>query len=251
MPFGELRSASGSSGGGGGCDRCGRCCKKREVRALHCLCGLGFLGMFLLALPVLYLIRDKVAEKAAPEEIPMERMPAAQKQQGNPPCPNCYPTTRPSVHARVNSKVSRTTCVNVSKDGSSLLWEIPPEENQFQLDEENISFIIPKDGRYFVYSQVTFSCSRCNCEEGICCGKKAKGAKTVWQKIGYKTVGYPEPNDLIISISSINETKSLKSLYLARIMLLTKGDKLLVYVSNPAMVQADIRYTFFGAYFIS
>ncbi|ETE60864.1 hypothetical protein L345_13390, partial [Ophiophagus hannah] len=184
------------------------------------------------------------SEKAT---ILMERMPTAQKQQGNPPCPNNDTITRPSVHARVNSKISGTTCVNTSQHGSSLLWEIAPEESQFQLDEENMSFIIPQNGQYFLYSQVTFSCSRCNCEESICCGKKAKGAKTVWQKIGYKLVGYPEPSDLIISVSSINETKSLKSLYLARIMTLSKGDKLLVYVSNPALVQVDVRYTFFGA----
>uniref|UniRef100_A0A8C7E7P1 THD domain-containing protein n=1 Tax=Naja naja TaxID=35670 RepID=A0A8C7E7P1_NAJNA len=151
----------------------------------------------------------------------------------------------------VSSQISRTTCVNVNQDGSILLWENLPENNQFQLDEESISFIIPKGGQYFIYSQVTFSCSRCNCEESFCCGKNTKDAKPVWQKIKYKAVGYPEPNDVIISFSSMNETKSLKSLYLARIMTFVKGDELLVYVSHPALVQADMRSTFFGAYFIS
>ncbi|XP_034280515.1 tumor necrosis factor ligand superfamily member 15 [Pantherophis guttatus] len=249
MPFGELRSASGRSGGGGGCNRCGRCCKKREVEALRCLCGLGFLGMFLLALPVLYLIRAKAVEKA--EEIPMERMPAAQKQHGNPLCNNSDATIRPSVHARVNSNISRSKCVNGNPVASNLLWDIQSKEGKFRLDEENVSFIIPKDGRYFVYTQVTFSCSRCHCGGNSCCGMKTRGPKNVWLEVKYETLEYsaPKPTVFLMSTSSI-ETQSHRCLYVAGVRLFKKDDKVMVNVSNPALVEPETHFTFFGAYFV-
>ncbi|XP_015678814.1 tumor necrosis factor ligand superfamily member 15 [Protobothrops mucrosquamatus] len=248
MPLPEPRSAWRGSGGCR-CARCGRGCQKREVQALRCLCALSFLGLLVLALPVLYLMRAKLAEEAAAEEeILMGKMSAPQKQYGSPPCNNSDSKIRPSIHARVDSG---SKCINETQEGSTLVWDIDFQEGQFQLDDNSTSFIIPQDGKYFVYSQVTFSCFKCNCEEKICCGKKMKGTRKVWQTIIHKTSAYPKPSELFASISPINESKSLKSLYLAGIVPLKKDERLMVNVSNPGLVQPDVRYTFFGAYLIS
>ncbi|XP_070615703.1 tumor necrosis factor ligand superfamily member 15 [Erythrolamprus reginae] len=239
MPFGELRSAS-QSGGCCYCNRCGsRLGEKRELQALRWLCGLGILSMVLLALPVLYLIRAKAAEK--PEEIVTDRMPAAQKLQGNALPNNDDSTIWPSFHARVNPNDSPNKCANEK----CLPWEVVSEEGPFQLDKENVSFTIPKDGRYFVYSQVTFSCSDCDC------GMKKNVAKNVWQRIEVKPRAYPQTTKFLMSATSMNETNFIQSLYLAGVRPFKKDDQVMVNVSNPGLVVPGHLYTFFGAYFIS
>ncbi|XP_032089602.1 tumor necrosis factor ligand superfamily member 15 [Thamnophis elegans] len=179
----------------------------------------------------------------------MERMPEAQKQHGEPLCKQCDSTIQPNVYARANSNVSQSKCVNGIWANLSLLWNIQSEVGDFQLDKERISLIIPKDGRYFVYSQVTFSCFRCNCEEDRCCRMKSK---TVWLKMQYKTPAYENSawTDFLISTSRM-ENNSINSVYVGGIKLLEKGDRVMVTVSHPGLVEPDQYYTFFGAYFIS
>ncbi|KAM3825775.1 uncharacterized protein M6D78_016001 [Vipera latastei] len=100
MPSPEPRSAWRRSGGGC-CGGCGGC-QKREVKALRCLCALSLVGLLVLALPVVYLMRARLAEKdAAEEEMLIEKMFAPQKQYGSPPCNSCDSKIRPSIHARV------------------------------------------------------------------------------------------------------------------------------------------------------
>ncbi|XP_007444819.2 tumor necrosis factor ligand superfamily member 15-like [Python bivittatus] len=250
MPSRELGTVSGDAD----CCRCGRHSKKRKSKLLSCLLGLSLLGMFVLALPVLYLLSGRFSEKPAPEEMPTAEMPDAQRQHDVPPC-NCSDSNiRPSVHVAADfDKISKEKCL--APQYPALYWYNPEEEGegQIKLGDEGKHLIIPKDGRYFVYSQVTFYCPDSTCEGVTYCEKSAVDETMVTQMISHQNTAYDGAlSTVFLSSSSIDKTKWSKTLYLAGIIQLKKDDKLMVNVSNPQLVQANKpEFTFFGLYLIT
>uniref|UniRef100_H3A0K6 TNF superfamily member 15 n=2 Tax=Latimeria chalumnae TaxID=7897 RepID=H3A0K6_LATCH len=109
---------------------------------------------------------------------------------------------------------------------------------------EDGSLVIPRNGDYFVYAQVTFRASLREENKG------KQQIQHVSQCVTRMARGYPEPSEILSGSKSFNETGNwYETIYLGAAFQLREGDKLFVNVTDLALVDFYKDHkTFFGAF---
>ncbi|XP_061460028.1 tumor necrosis factor ligand superfamily member 15 [Rhineura floridana] len=214
---------------------------KGDLRRLRCLVLCCILVLLLFSVLLIYLLGRSLGCKQD-GEMPIEKPPKFQRQRG-------YPESKPKIQVTVANKQ------NLSCAGDELpilKWEYARHTSD-QMKHTDHFLIVPKNGDYFVYTQVTFRCPGPTCETIEYCGKKGVDEDHTMVVISVKKRAYSVSIPLMRSDSSIGEkTKWKKTIYVGGVVHLTEDDKLMVNVSNPALVgfsgNGDI--TYFGAFLI-
>ncbi|KAG8554202.1 hypothetical protein GDO81_003712 [Engystomops pustulosus] len=103
----------------------------------------------------------------------------------------------------------------------------------------NKSIIVPDNGDYFVYSQLSFR-------------PPCTGGTSISQSILKYTPRYPEPDTLLSGISFCTKDKGINPpIYLGGLFELEKGDKLMVHLNHVDMIDISVEHkTFFGAFLV-
>nr|XP_028571287.1 tumor necrosis factor ligand superfamily member 15 isoform X3 [Podarcis muralis] len=215
-----------------------------DLRRLQCLALFCLLLLVLLAMPVIYLLGSSLRCKQ--DEMSPETLPIFQKQEAS---PANYSESKPKIH--LSAIKQNSSCANNVLP--ILEWTVRRNEQHSPMKYFNGFLVIPKNGYYFVYTQVTFRCPDGTCENIEYCGKKGVDVRNVMQVVSLKSPSYPAPRPIMKGESSIdNYGKWKKTIYVGGIFQLWEDDTLMVNVSNPALVgfggEGDI--TYFGAFLI-
>ncbi|XP_075690345.1 tumor necrosis factor ligand superfamily member 15 [Rhinoderma darwinii] len=106
----------------------------------------------------------------------------------------------------------------------------------------NKSIVIPNEGYYFVYSQLSFRPPVTTCSDD----------KSISQSIMRSNSNYPEPEVILSGISFCTEgSKIYQPIYLGGLLHLKSGDRLKVNVSPITPVDTSVDHkTFFGAFLV-
>ncbi|XP_075435542.1 tumor necrosis factor ligand superfamily member 15 isoform X2 [Ascaphus truei] len=141
-----------------------------------------------------------------------------------------------------------------SDKSNTLQWEDQHGQafTQNGMNYINRSLQIPKTGSYFVYSQVTFHLADLRCNES---GQEKVGKKVdfVFQTITKVNSNYPASEDLLKGTKSLCEKENLgnRPIYLGALLLMKRGDRLMVKVSDIKLVDVTMEHkTFFGAFLV-
>ncbi|XP_020387281.1 tumor necrosis factor ligand superfamily member 15-like [Rhincodon typus] len=145
---------------------------------------------------------------------------------------------------RAHLTAKLTSVGGIEGQYSTLQWE---DKNglaftEGQLSYQNPALIIPRQGTYFVYSQVSFRSS-----------SRVKNITHISHIITKLTSSYPEPTHLLSSTRSLhgNQNRWQVTIYLGAIFQLQKGDRLVVNVSNVNQVDfTNDHKTYFGAFLL-
>ncbi|XP_048414825.1 tumor necrosis factor ligand superfamily member 15-like isoform X3 [Stegostoma tigrinum] len=145
---------------------------------------------------------------------------------------------------RAHLTAKLTSVDGIDGQYSALQWE---DKNglaftEGQLNYQNPALIIPRQGTYFVYSQVSFRSS-----------SKVKNITHISHIITKLTSSYPEPTHLLSSTRSLhgNQNRWQVTIYLGAIFQLQRGDRLVVNVSNVNQVDfTNDHKTYFGAFLL-
>nr|XP_028571286.1 tumor necrosis factor ligand superfamily member 15 isoform X2 [Podarcis muralis] len=180
------------------------------------------------------------------KQMSPETLPIFQKQEAS---PANYSESKPKIH--LSAIKQNSSCANNVLP--ILEWTVRRNEQHSPMKYFNGFLVIPKNGYYFVYTQVTFRCPDGTCENIEYCGKKGVDVRNVMQVVSLKSPSYPAPRPIMKGESSIdNYGKWKKTIYVGGIFQLWEDDTLMVNVSNPALVgfggEGDI--TYFGAFLI-
>ncbi|XP_066291744.1 tumor necrosis factor ligand superfamily member 10-like [Branchiostoma lanceolatum] len=112
------------------------------------------------------------------------------------------------------------------------------------------NLVIPTDGLYYIYSQLSYRFLNENPEENT--DKEANTFQLIHYT--YKQSSYPEPQLIMKSSRSTCWSKrtefGLYTSFQGGVFRLEKGDKVSVSVSNAQMISFDESSTFFGAFMI-
>ncbi|XP_028571287.2 tumor necrosis factor ligand superfamily member 15 [Podarcis muralis] len=216
-----------------------------DLRRLQCLALFCLLLLVLLAMPVIYLLGSS-SLRCKQDEMSPETLPIFQKQEAS---PANYSESKPKIH--LSAIKQNSSCANNVLP--ILEWTVRRNEQHSPMKYFNGFLVIPKNGYYFVYTQVTFRCPDGTCENIEYCGKKGVDVRNVMQVVSLKSPSYPAPRPIMKGESSIdNYGKWKKTIYVGGIFQLWEDDTLMVNVSNPALVgfggEGDI--TYFGAFLI-
>ncbi|XP_077162320.1 tumor necrosis factor ligand superfamily member 15 [Paroedura picta] len=219
-----------------------RCKRDSRGQLFGCLLAFCLLAVFMLALPVAYLLSKHLGEPpACKAEEKAFRMPEFQKQIGTPPATELKPWAHLTVSAPHELK-----CV---PGFPSLLWkddQTLQSSPKVKIHYENGFLVISKPGDYFVYAQVTFQnqiTEKDNCSSGK--------VTRVTQTISTSSSRYPVPVELLRSSRTVGEIQNWKhAIYLGAIVHLQENDTLFVNVSSAKLVNNKHGETFFGAFLI-
>ncbi|KAK2493685.1 hypothetical protein MC885_002978 [Smutsia gigantea] len=121
-----------------------------------------------------------------------------------------------------------------------------------RMNYTNKFLVIPEPGDYFVYSQVTFRGTASECG-GISQRSQLNKPDSIIVVITKVTDSYPEPTQLLMGTKSVCEIGSnwFQPIYLGAMFSLQEGDKLMVNVSDIALVDYTKEdKTFFGAFLL-
>lgn len=121
-----------------------------------------------------------------------------------------------------------------------------------RMNYTNKFLVIPEQGDYFVYSQVTFRGTTSECG-GISQRSQLNKPDSIIVVITKVTDSYPEPTQLLMGTKSVCEIGSnwFQPIYLGAMFSLQEGDKLMVNVSDIALVDYTKEdKTFFGAFLL-
>ncbi|XP_054853293.1 tumor necrosis factor ligand superfamily member 15 [Eublepharis macularius] len=209
------------------------CRRNSQGKNFGCLLAFCLLSVFMLALPVCYLLGRHFSEpQACKAEERAGRVPEFQKQTA--------PERKPRAHLIVSGN-QELACEQ--QEFTVLKWKYGSSLKS-NMNYTNGYLVISKSGDYFVYAQVTFrnhSLEKDNCSM----------VTHVTQTISRITSGYPRPITLLSSRSSIEKTLTwTHASYLGGVAKLNANDKLLVNVSNTKLVHTEPEQTFFGAFLI-
>ncbi|XP_053138628.1 tumor necrosis factor ligand superfamily member 15 [Hemicordylus capensis] len=228
----------------------GRSCRRRgggggELSGLRCLVACCLLAVLLLALPVAFLL-DRAFRQAAPPADQQEAEPGRSAQfQKQTAMPTSMPVTTPLPGSRPKAYLTADSpevgpCVG--NQLPILKWrDLRRLEDGNQMLYKNGFLVVPKDGEYFIYSQITFRRQQQNVN---CTKHNVTAIKGVLSK---RTGNYVM--ELMSASNSITMAEySKESIYLGSIVLLREGDELMVNVSHTEFVYP--KESFFGAFFI-
>ncbi|XP_073495826.1 tumor necrosis factor ligand superfamily member 15 [Phyllobates terribilis] len=195
----------------------------RSIRRLKWAVAFCFILLTALVLFAVFLLRGGFPEKRDKGEMG--------KQQGT----NTDTEKKPKAH------LTGTRQSNAS--AKDLQWEaalgLAYLENG--MIYSNKSIIIPKEGFYFVYSQLSFRPPSNTCVDD----------KSISQSIMKANSNYPEPETILSGISfCIKDSKKYQPIYLGGLLHLTKGDQLKVYISPGTPLDTSEHKTFFGAFLV-
>ncbi|XP_066436929.1 tumor necrosis factor ligand superfamily member 15 [Eleutherodactylus coqui] len=150
----------------------------------------------------------------------------------------------PFLDADTEPKAHLTAKMPSSESPESLQWEskrgLAILINGMTYSDQSI--VIPKEGYYFVYSQLTFRPPNSGCSVD----------ETISQIISRSNFNYPEPETILSGISyCTNDGGMYQPIYLAGLVHLKRGDKLKVKISPFTQVDASVDHkTFFGAFWV-
>ncbi|KAM4019955.1 tumor necrosis factor ligand superfamily member 15 [Anomaloglossus baeobatrachus] len=199
----------------------------RSIRRLKCAVAFCFLLLFALVLFTVFLIRGGFPDKTDKGQM--------DKQQGTKPDTD----EKPKAHLTGRMQTGQT-------DGSAqvLQWEAALGLAFLKngMIYFNNSIIIPKEGFYFVYSQLSFRPSSSICVDD----------KTISQSIMRSNANYPVPETILSGISfCTKDSKKYQPIYLGGLLQLRKGDHLKVHLRPGAPIDTSVDHkTFFGAFLV-
>ncbi|XP_008534626.2 tumor necrosis factor ligand superfamily member 15 [Equus przewalskii] len=158
---------------------------------------------------------------------------------------------KPRAHLTV---VRQTPTQPVKNQFPALHWEheLGLAFTKNRMNYTNKFLVIPEQGDYFVYSQVTFRGTTSECGE-IGQGSRLNKPDSIIVVITKVTDSYPEPTQLLMGTKSVCEIGSnwFQPIYLGAMFSLQEGDKLMVNVSDISLVDYTKEdKTFFGAFLL-
>ncbi|KAI1900667.1 hypothetical protein AGOR_G00052270 [Albula goreensis] len=146
--------------------------------------------------------------------------------------------TRPNAHltAPETSIHNVTTLEWESKNGDAFLQDF---------DYGNNALIVPKDGRYSVYLQLTYRMT----EKFVCI---PGNLIQLTQEVYRLSDSYPVETLLMVASDTVNcsEKKWRRSIYTSGVFQLEKGDRLFVKAGNAVLIDYNEKRMFFGAFLV-
>ncbi|XP_077139583.1 tumor necrosis factor ligand superfamily member 15 isoform X1 [Ranitomeya variabilis] len=196
----------------------------RSIRRLKWAVAFCFILLIALAVFAVFLLRGGFPDKRDKGHM--------DKQQG----------TNPAFDKRPKAHLTGTRQTDASAE--DLQWE-PALGLAFLRNGmiySNKSIIIPEEGFYFVYSQLSFRPPSNTCLDD----------KTISQSIMKSNPNYPEPEIILSGISICTKgNKKYQPIYLGGLLHLYKNDRLKVHINPSTPLDISVEHkTFFGAFLV-
>ncbi|KAG9354622.1 hypothetical protein JZ751_001335 [Albula glossodonta] len=148
----------------------------------------------------------------------------------------CKHSIKDSEYAPETSIHNVTTLEWESKNGDAFLQDF---------DYGNNALIVPQDGRYSVYLQLTYRMT----EKFFCI---PGNLIQLTQEVYRWSDSYPVETLLMVASDTVNcsEKKWRRSIYTSGVFQLEKGDRLFVKAGNAVLIDYNEKRMFFGAFLV-